>query len=455
MTTKELKGIQIQKFRTDKVGFIVNPKSGNGRAKKIWPGIEKKIKKLFTNYLIKKTTKAGDARKFASDLIKEGYTTICAAGGDGTTHEVFNGIMDATHENPSLIKRTKKNRKKLPNISFAILPIGTGCDCIRSFGVGDNKASVDECLQAIIDGMCGYIDIGKCKCIDDDGNPAIRYFFNISSFGGSAMIAYNMNRTSKALGFISYIWASFLVGISFKMPTIFYRFVGPDSIDPKRRLDGEEQEFSYFDDEDQEEDSSNSNENSELEINNKNLEDSQEKKEEFSEFKREQVMFFNICNGSTFGAGMEVGPTANLVDGLLDVCVVRHLDVNGVIEILYKLRTGTHVSMDSVYSFRYDILLETDTSFSEDEDENENDIDDNNNNNNNQNSLSNKKYEFNEKQFELDLKSISKQNIMIESEGEMSGNISATFKVKPRFLKFIIPSKSFRKSDLKENQRKK
>lgn len=43
---------------------------------------------------LKRTTAAGDARRLASEAVREGFETIIAAGGDGTVNEVLNGMGD-------------------------------------------------------------------------------------------------------------------------------------------------------------------------------------------------------------------------------------------------------------------------------------------------------------------------------------------------------------------------
>jgi diacylglycerol kinase (ATP) len=60
---------------------------------------------------LKLTSAIGDARRLASEAVREGFETIVAAGGDGTLNEVLNGIRDA----PEGLSRAR----------IGLLPLGT------------------------------------------------------------------------------------------------------------------------------------------------------------------------------------------------------------------------------------------------------------------------------------------------------------------------------------------
>jgi YegS/Rv2252/BmrU family lipid kinase len=60
--------------------------------------------------VLKPTYAAGSGRKLAWEAVQEGFTTIVAAGGDGTLNEVVNGISDANG-----LERTR----------LGVLPLGT------------------------------------------------------------------------------------------------------------------------------------------------------------------------------------------------------------------------------------------------------------------------------------------------------------------------------------------
>ena len=80
---------------------ILNPAARSERAKKTWKQIES-----FPHCTLRTTAATGDARALAEQAVGEGFTTIVAAGGDGTVNEVVNGIAGS-------------------GVALGILPVGT------------------------------------------------------------------------------------------------------------------------------------------------------------------------------------------------------------------------------------------------------------------------------------------------------------------------------------------
>ena len=70
---------------------------------------------------LKQTASPGDARKLASDAVREGFESIIAAGGDGTLNEVLNGLGDV----PDGFKLAR----------IGVLPLGTVNVFARELGI--------------------------------------------------------------------------------------------------------------------------------------------------------------------------------------------------------------------------------------------------------------------------------------------------------------------------------
>ena len=115
--------------------FIVNPTSGNGQ----YVDIIKQIKNYFKeedNFEIVMTEYPGHAKEIAA-LYGEGHR-LYSVGGDGTAHEVLNGLQD--------------------NVAMGMIPAGSGNDFLRNI---QPKASLDGLIGRMVNGSIEAIDYVK------------------------------------------------------------------------------------------------------------------------------------------------------------------------------------------------------------------------------------------------------------------------------------------------------
>ena len=77
---------------------IVNPTSGRGRGEKAYPQIENTLHGLNLDFEICRTEAPLHAIDLAKAASTEGFDVVVAAGGDGTTNEVLNGLSRARLE---------------------------------------------------------------------------------------------------------------------------------------------------------------------------------------------------------------------------------------------------------------------------------------------------------------------------------------------------------------------
>lgn len=127
------------------------------------------------NYQIKVTEKVGDGQLFAEEAKIEGYLTIVSVGGDGTLHEIVNGMAGGTQK-------------------LGIVPAGTGNDFARSL---DIPFSIEGAIENLIQGKTTLIDLGRLNG---------EYFINFCSVGLDAIIAEEANKIKRYFsGTYSYI----------------------------------------------------------------------------------------------------------------------------------------------------------------------------------------------------------------------------------------------------------
>src|SRR6266700_2116508 len=99
---------------------VVNPAAGGGRAGRRWPRVAARLREVGLRFDCALTERPGDAVGIASQAACEGRRLVVAAGGDGTVSEVVNGLLEAGGE-------------RGPRLGF--LPMGTGTDLCRTFGI--------------------------------------------------------------------------------------------------------------------------------------------------------------------------------------------------------------------------------------------------------------------------------------------------------------------------------
>ncbi|HEV3142950.1 MAG TPA: diacylglycerol kinase family protein [Gemmataceae bacterium] len=99
-----------------KVCVLFNPVSGRGKARRFLRSIEKE---LSSQFVLQPLTGPGCGVAQARQAVEEGFSTIIAAGGDGTIHEVANGIMETGNS----------------DVVLGIWPMGSANDYAFNFGI--------------------------------------------------------------------------------------------------------------------------------------------------------------------------------------------------------------------------------------------------------------------------------------------------------------------------------
>lgn len=132
------------------LNFIANIKSGKGRGRK---NVDTILKYCLTNnipYSLHITNSPGHATEIAKVLTEDGRDII-AIGGDGTFHEVLNGISD-----PS-------------KTALGFIPSGRGNDFARAAGLSlDPLKALNDIIKGETD-YFDYINIGKLRCLNVAG----------------------------------------------------------------------------------------------------------------------------------------------------------------------------------------------------------------------------------------------------------------------------------------------
>lgn len=159
--------------------LIVNPAAKHGETETLVPAIEQLLQSVPHDLVL--TTHMGNAAQIAEEA--KGYDTLVAVGGDGTVHEVLNGIM----------RRPEGDRPAL-----GLIPTGSGNDTRRTLGVPTDIADATLVLAA---GVRRSFDVGVCNGL---------YFNNSFAAGLDARVtakAVEYKVTTKRSGLWLYLTA--------------------------------------------------------------------------------------------------------------------------------------------------------------------------------------------------------------------------------------------------------
>ena len=114
---------------TSSICVIYNPSAGRGKSTEKWRQIQEL---LGQEAVFRPTEQAWHGVELAQRAIEEGFSTIVAAGGDGTVHEVMNGVVSTQRS----------------DVSFAVLPLGSGNDYARLIGTPFDPVGMVERLRS-------------------------------------------------------------------------------------------------------------------------------------------------------------------------------------------------------------------------------------------------------------------------------------------------------------------
>lgn len=159
---------------------IVNPAAGGGRAEKLWPLVEGRLKKGLGPFDVAHTDGPGAALRAAAEAKR--YRLVVAYGGDGTIHEVANGLLcEGSPSEPS--------PRAIPTLG--IISVGTGSDLIKSLKIPRDLLRQIETLAGARETA---VDVG----VVEFSGPGKRVFLNIADAGLGAEVLRRLG-TSRTL----------------------------------------------------------------------------------------------------------------------------------------------------------------------------------------------------------------------------------------------------------------
>ena len=182
---------------------IANPRSGRGKAGKKLGEVERILRDEGLDYRIVRTTHPGHATKIARAALEGGERYLVAAGGDGTVHEVVNGML-------------QDGQPVAAEAVLGVVASGSGCDFVRSFGLPGDAA---QAAHRLAGDAVRNIDVGKVTFTEGTAQ-ATRYFPNIAEAGLGGAVTARASRLPAFLGPAKYFCGFWLTLPGFRAATV-------------------------------------------------------------------------------------------------------------------------------------------------------------------------------------------------------------------------------------------
>lgn len=264
---------------------VVNVFAASRKAGSVWKKAAVMLNDAGVHYKAMFTGNGDNAIAIARKACAKGYRKFIAVGGDGTVHDVLNGIMAYLDDGSDA---------SVSEFTLGVLPVGSGNDWVKSTG---GPRDVRAAVAIIEAGTTGQQDVVKVSVLDPcdlSASPQeVSYMVNVGGVGLDARVCEIVNRKKEQgkRGRKLYVGA-LLYCIRHRVP-----------VKAKVICDGKE----IFDG---------------------------------------QYLSMAFGVGKYSGGGMRQTPLAELGDGLLDVTVIPDIPIWTIAKEVPKLFTGTFHKVD-------------------------------------------------------------------------------------------------------------
>ncbi|MEX0592704.1 MAG: diacylglycerol kinase family protein [Nitriliruptoraceae bacterium] len=165
--------------------LIVNPAAGHGR-RAVLSRLQAGLRHAGVDHDVVMTQARGHAVDIARAAVADGRRYLIAVGGDGTIHEVVNGLIDPT-----------TGRAHAAETVLGIVSAGSGSDFARTFGL---DRSPERLVRHLLGDAWMEIDLGRIRLTGLDGGERAVVFANVAEAGFGARAARVAGRLPRRWG---------------------------------------------------------------------------------------------------------------------------------------------------------------------------------------------------------------------------------------------------------------
>jgi diacylglycerol kinase (ATP) len=168
--------------------IVLNPVAGKGYGARAKDELCRLLSAANLDYDLAQTTRRWHAAELAQEAACNGFDVVVAAGGDGTTNEVVNGLVAASDGNPDLAP------------ALGVLPLGSGSDFSSAVGM-DGRLAV--ACQQLANGRPRSFDVARARLPEE--SPQWRYFANALGIGFDAYVTLETLKFKRLRGIPLYL----------------------------------------------------------------------------------------------------------------------------------------------------------------------------------------------------------------------------------------------------------
>ncbi len=178
--------------------MVLNPAAGSGAAARALDPIAREFHRQGWAVHVERSEGPGHAAELAARAAEAGATRVVAVGGDGTVHEVANGLL-----------------RHGGDVTLGVVPIGSGNDFAKLVGV--YRHSPARAVRRLVTARTVSFDVGR---VGDE------YFVNSMGFGFGPAVVRVRNAMPGLSGFASYFVPVLRAFAGFRPPRLEIRAAG-------------------------------------------------------------------------------------------------------------------------------------------------------------------------------------------------------------------------------------
>ena len=167
---------------------VVNVFAASRKAGSVWKKAAVMLDESRVPYKVRFTGGEDNAIEISRKASAEGYRKFIAVGGDGTVHDVLNGIA-------AYVYSPDTSHASISDFTLGVIPVGSGNDWVKSTGV---PCDICQAVDIISEGHTGLQDVVRTDVLDpSDLNSAplaVSYMANIGGVGLDARVCEIVNR---------------------------------------------------------------------------------------------------------------------------------------------------------------------------------------------------------------------------------------------------------------------